>query len=69
MYRIIIGGSLVFINICALNPFGVPFTAPISPLDKNSLGDIFYRESWKNLSKRKVRVNSLKGASIDGSEE
>lgn len=65
MYGLIIGGSVVFINICSLNPFGVPFSTPISPLDFNSLGDIFYRETWKKLSKRKVRVSKLRGADID----
>ena len=65
IYGIILGASVMCINICALNPFGVPMSAPISPLDKHSLGDIFYRESWKKLSKRKVRVNKLRGADID----
>ncbi|MDD6727983.1 MAG: spore germination protein [Eubacteriales bacterium] len=65
MYGLIIGGAVLFINICALNPFGVPYSSPISPLDFHSLGDIFYRESWKELSKRNVRVDRLRGADID----
>lgn len=69
MYGLIIGGCVVFVNVCSLNPFGVMFSAPISPLDKKSLGDIFYRETWKKLSKRKVRVNDLRGASIDCKEK
>ena len=69
IYGIILGASVMCINICALNPFGVPMSAPISPLDKHSLGDIFYRESWKKLSKRKVRVGELKGADIDVSKK
>ncbi len=69
MYGIILGAGMVFINICSLNPFGVPLSSPISPLDRHSLGDIFYRETWKRLSKRKVRVNKLRGANIDNSKE
>ena len=65
MYGIVLGAGVVFINICSLNPFGVPLSSPISPLDRHSLGDIFYRETWKKLSKRKVRVNELRGADID----
>lgn len=65
MYGIILGAGVVFINICSLNPFGVPLSSPISPLDRHSLGDIFYRETWLKLSKRKVRVNKLRGADID----
>ncbi|MGN0522050.1 MAG: spore germination protein [Eubacterium sp.] len=67
MYGIILGAGVVFVNIASLNPLGVPFTSPISPLDKHSLGDIFYRASWKKLSKRKVRVSNLRGADIDES--
>lgn len=65
MYGIILGAGVVFINICSLNPFGVPLSSPISPLDRHSLGDIFYRETWLKLSKRKVRVSELRGADID----
>lgn len=65
MYGIILGAGVVFINICSLNPFGVPLSSPISPLDRHSLGDIFYRETWIKLSKRKVRVSELRGADID----
>lgn len=65
LYGIILGASVIFINICALNPFGVPHSSPISPLNHRSVGDIFYRESWLKLSKRKVRVNKLRGTDID----
>lgn len=65
MYGIVLGAGVLFINICSLSPFGVPLSSPISPLDKHSLGDIFYRETWTKLSKRKVRVNVLRGADID----
>lgn len=69
MYGIVLGAAVMCINICSLNPFGVALSSPISPLDFNSLGDIFYRESWKKLSKRKVRVNELRGAEIDAEEK
>lgn len=65
VYGIVFGAGVIFINICSLDPFGIPLSAPISPLDKHSLGDIFYRESWLKLSKRKVRVSKLRGADID----
>ncbi len=65
VYGIIFGAGIIFINICSLDPFGVPLSSPISPLDTHSLGDIFYRETWLKLSKRKVRVNKLRGADID----
>lgn len=69
MYGIILGAGVVFVNICAVNPFGVALSSPISPLDKHSLGDIFYRQTWLKLSKRKVRINELRGADIDFGKE
>ncbi|MCM1114203.1 MAG: spore germination protein [Clostridium sp.] len=65
MYGIVLGAGVVFVNICSLNPFGIPHSSPISPLDKHSIGDIFYRETWKKLSQRRVRVNELRGANVD----
>lgn len=65
MYGIVFVAGLMFVNICALNPFGVPMSSPISPYDKKSSGDIFIRESWKKLSKRKVRVSDFRGVDID----
>jgi len=52
-------------NICAINPYGVPYCSPISPFDKKALADLFYRQSWRKLSKRKVRINNLRGANVD----
>lgn len=69
MYGIVLGAGVVFINICSLNPFGVPLSSPISPLDKHSIGDIFYRQSWKKLAFRRVRINELRGADIDSGEK
>lgn len=65
IYGIVLGMCVLCVNIAAINPYGVPFSAPISPLNIKSIGDIFYRESWKKLAKRKVRVQNLRGADID----
>jgi len=65
IYGIMLGVGALFVNICSLNPYGVPYSSPIAPLDIRSLGDVFYRESWKKLSRRKVRVQNMRGAHID----
>lgn len=65
IYGIVLGVCVVWVNIAALNPYGVPYSAPISPLNIKSIGDIFYRESWRKLAKRRVRVQNLRGADID----
>lgn len=67
IYGVALGGAALFVNLCTIGPFGVPLSAPISPLNTRSLGDVFYRESWKKLSKRKVRVQNFRGVDIDES--
>lgn len=67
IYGIMLLAAMVFCNICALNTVGVPYSAPISPLTISSLGDVFVRENWKKLSKRKVEINNLRGSDISDS--
>ncbi len=65
IYGIVLGLCLICINICAINPYGVPFSSPISPFDKKSFGDVFVRQSWKSILKRKIRIQNLRGAVTD----
>lgn len=37
MYGIILAASVLCMNICAINPYGVPYCSPISPFDKKLL--------------------------------
>lgn len=62
IYGLMLCAGLLFVNICALNPYGVPYSAPISPLTKSSVGDTLFRFGWKKLARRRVRLSNLKGA-------
>ena len=62
IYGVILGIGVLFMNISALNQYGIPYSVPLSPLTVSSIGDTVIRESWRKLSKRKVNVNNLKGA-------
>lgn len=62
IYGVILGIGALFMNISALNQYGIPYSVPLSPLTVSSIGDTVIRESWRKLSKRKVNVNNLKGA-------
>lgn len=55
-----LGMAALFVNICSLSPYGVPYAAPIAPMNVRSLGDVFYRESWTKLARRRVRVQDLR---------
>lgn len=65
IYGIVLGLCIMSVNICAINPYGVPFSSPISPFDKNSFGDVFFRQSWKKLLRRRVRIQDLRGVDAD----
>lgn len=65
IYGLMLGAAMLFCNICALNPYGVPYSSPLSPLTKSSLIDTLFRGGWRKLVKRKVRVADLEGTSID----
>lgn len=65
IYGVTLGICVLCVNICAVNPYGVPYSSPISPLSVKSMGDIFIRESWKGLIKHKFKIQDLRGADID----
>lgn len=65
IYGVTLGIGVLCVNICAVNPYGVPFSSPISPLSVKSMGDIFVRESWKGLLKHRFKIQNLRGADID----
>lgn len=65
MYGLMLGVGVLLMNISALNPFGVPYSAPISPITRKSIWDTVFSQGWRRLSKRRVRVANLEGATID----
>lgn len=65
IYGIMLGAAMMFCNICAINPFGVAYSSPLSPLTEKTLVDVLVRGSWKKLAKRRVRVSDFEGATLD----
>ena len=59
IYGVTLGVCVMCVNICALTSFGVPFSAPVTPLNLPSAGDTLVRLGWKTLSKRRLKINSL----------
>ncbi len=69
---IIVGGTLgfaglvpaalfVLLNITAVDTFGVPYSAPLSPYGSSLLRDELVRCSWRKLSERPFVVDKLPG--------
>ena len=65
IYGVMLGVCMLCVNITAIDPYGVPYSSPVSPLDKKSMVDIFCRAGWKKLLRRNVRVQNMRGADIN----
>ncbi len=61
LFGIAIGTVLLCGNICAMEDYGVPFSAPISPFSKNAFSDILSRKSFANKSNKSIRIENLNG--------
>lgn len=56
IYGLTIGFVLVIVNIASVNPYGIPFSAPLSPFKIHSLRDVLVRASWKYLNNRTMNM-------------
>lgn len=54
--------AAVIVNLCAINPYGVPYTAPLSPMRLKSWRDVLVRSGWKDLAKKRVLVQNMPGS-------
>lgn len=70
---IVVGGTMylmglmlvfaaVLVNLCSINPYGIPFSAPLSPFRFRSLRDVLVRQNWKKLSKKNVKIQNMPGS-------
>ena len=59
LYGIMLCFAAVLINASAINPYGVPFTSPLSPTRIGAWRDLILRAGWKKMSKARMQVNKL----------
>ncbi|MDR1364268.1 MAG: spore germination protein [Oscillospiraceae bacterium] len=64
IWGIMILFTAMLINLCSKSNFGIPFTSPVSPFGLLGMRDTFVRSSWKILSKRRNRIQSMPGSEI-----
>ncbi len=62
LYAIALLFAVVIMNVCSMEDFGIPATAPISPLTLKSMSDIFTRAGFQKLQKRNILISNLNGA-------
>ena len=63
LYGIMLGFSFVLTDICSKESFGVPFSAPLSPLTPYAARDTVLFAGWRNIGKRVFLINNLRGRS------
>lgn len=64
LYGIAVVFIVVLGNLCALQSFGVPVTAPVSPFLREGMRDVFTREGWKKLARYRLHVQNLPGSRL-----
>lgn len=64
IFGVTVGFILVIVNISSINPYGIPFSAPLSPFKPNSLRDVLVRASWKYLNNRTINVEEYSEESV-----
>ncbi len=62
VWGVTIGLTLVLLDLSATGSFGVPLLSPVSPFRARLVWrDVAAREPWKQLSKRRARVQDMPG--------
>lgn len=64
LYGLALVSGAVIVKMCALNTYGIPYMAPISPFSPKAWRDMLIRANWKRLAKGDVTVQELNGAEV-----
>lgn len=59
LYGIMLSFAVVLINAAAINPYGVPFTSPMSPTKLGAWRDFLLRADWKKMGKRQMLIDKM----------
>ncbi len=61
LYGVALLTALVLFNICSMETFGIPYTAPLAPFTLKAMKDVLIRMSFKTLEKDATIIENLKG--------
>ncbi len=59
LYGIMMCFAAVLINAAAINPYGTPFTSPMSPTKIGAFRDLIVRVDWKTMGKRRMQIDKM----------
>ncbi len=60
LYGVMLGIGIMLTDICSVSPYGIPFSAPVSPFVKRAQSDAVIRRSWTKLQNRKNLIGEMK---------
>lgn len=69
IWGIMILFTVVLINICSKNCYGVPFTSPLAPFNIFAMRDVLVRSGWSFLSKKRIKVQDFPGSEVKDKTE
>ena len=64
IWGIMILFTLVLVNLCFKNTYGIPFTAPIAPFNIFAMRDVIVRSGWSFLAKKIIKVQDFPGSEV-----
>lgn len=68
LYGVMLGFTLLIADLCSMNSFGVPFMAPISPFDRFAARDGIIFAGWRQIGKRYIQIQKLRGTNRNGTD-
>lgn len=60
LYGIMLGIAIMLTDICSVSPYGIPFSAPLSPFVKRAHRDALIRRSWTRIRNGETLIREMK---------
>ncbi len=60
LYGIMLGLGIMIVDICSVSPYGIPFSAPVSPFVKRAQRDALIRRSWTRIKEGKSLIGEMR---------
>lgn len=60
LYGIMLGLGIMLIDICSVSPYGIPFSAPVSPFVSSAQEDVLIRKSWTKIKSESKLIQRMK---------
>ena len=64
-----LGLCAMLVNLCAVNPLGIPATSASSPFSPYAMRDVLFRWSWRTLAQEELRIGGLTGSELQKGEK